>query len=57
MHMQGFAAVKRLGNAITIHSLVYSTESLSSDFDSRLVTELKSSINTLKVRLGRYTLG
>ena len=55
--MQGFAAVKRLGNAITIHSLVYSTESLSSDFDSRLVTELKSSINTLKVRLDRYTLG
>ena len=55
--MQGFAAVKRLGNAITIDSLVYSTESLSSDFDSRLVTELKSSINTLKVRLGRYTLG
>ena len=54
---QGFAAENRLGNAIAIDSLIYSTESLSTDFDSRWGTELKSSINTLKVRLGRYTLG
>lgn len=55
LHVEGSGTVKKLDQAITVDSLVYSTESVNTDFDSVLIDPLGNSINTLKVRLDSNT--